>query len=99
MYGQLFYKKIFFQAQSPLRHRKNPARGSAPAEGLSHGAGHGLNDAGVAVFLCLPAETEDTNIVHRSNPGELWRIREETSGIAFLVPSSVFLLYWFYERS
>jgi holo-ACP synthase/triphosphoribosyl-dephospho-CoA synthase len=49
--------------------------------------GHSLNDAGVAVFLRLLAETEDTNIVHRSNPGELRRIREETSAFLATQPS------------
>jgi holo-ACP synthase/triphosphoribosyl-dephospho-CoA synthase len=50
-------------------------------------AGHSLNDAGVAVFLYLLAETEDTNIVHRSGPGELRRIREETSAFLAARPS------------
>jgi holo-ACP synthase/triphosphoribosyl-dephospho-CoA synthase len=49
--------------------------------------GQSLNDAGVAVFLHLLAETEDTNIVHRSNPGELRRIREETAAFLAARPS------------
>ncbi|MDR0624202.1 MAG: citrate lyase holo-[acyl-carrier protein] synthase [Treponema sp.] len=50
-------------------------------------AGHCLNDAGAAVFLHLLAETEDTNIVHRSDPGELRRIQQETAAFLAARPS------------
>jgi holo-ACP synthase/triphosphoribosyl-dephospho-CoA synthase len=49
--------------------------------------GHSLNDAGVAVFLRLLAETEDTNIVHRSDLRELRRIQGETSAFLATRPS------------
>jgi holo-ACP synthase/triphosphoribosyl-dephospho-CoA synthase len=49
--------------------------------------GYRLNDAGAAVFLHLLAETEDTNIVHRSNLGELRRIQQETSAFLAAHPS------------
>jgi holo-ACP synthase/triphosphoribosyl-dephospho-CoA synthase len=45
------------------------------------------NDAGVAAFLQLLAETEDTNIVHRSDLGELRRIQRETSAFLAAQPS------------
>jgi holo-ACP synthase/triphosphoribosyl-dephospho-CoA synthase len=49
--------------------------------------GHSLNDAGVAVFLRLLAETEDTNILHRSGPETLRRIQEETAAFLATGPS------------
>jgi triphosphoribosyl-dephospho-CoA synthetase len=50
-------------------------------------AGHSLNDAGAAVLLHLLAETEDTNIAHRSGPETLRRIREETAAFLATGPS------------
>jgi holo-ACP synthase/triphosphoribosyl-dephospho-CoA synthase len=49
--------------------------------------GQNLNDAGTAAFLYLLAETEDTNIVHRSDLGELRRIQRETSAFLAARPS------------
>jgi holo-ACP synthase/triphosphoribosyl-dephospho-CoA synthase len=45
-------------------------------------AGHSINDAGAAALLQLLAETEDTNIVHRSNPEKLKAIQQDI--LAFL---------------
>jgi triphosphoribosyl-dephospho-CoA synthetase len=50
-------------------------------------AGHSLNDAGAAVLLHLLAETEDTNIVHRSSLEELRRIQQEISAFLAAHPS------------
>jgi holo-ACP synthase/triphosphoribosyl-dephospho-CoA synthase len=43
------------------------------------GAGHSMNDAGVAALLSLLAAADDTNIVHRSDIDALRRIQNQTA--------------------
>jgi holo-ACP synthase/triphosphoribosyl-dephospho-CoA synthase len=49
--------------------------------------GHSLNDSGVAAFLQLLANTEDTNIIHRSSLEELRKIQKRVSAFLAANPS------------
>ncbi|MDR1627140.1 MAG: citrate lyase holo-[acyl-carrier protein] synthase [Spirochaetia bacterium] len=82
-----------------LRYAIRGIRGEA-ADGFPHvrghslpmlrrmlGAGHSMNDAGVAALLALLAAADDTNIVHRSDLATLRRVQKQAADFLATDPS------------